>query len=329
MTHVSEDDLIARYFAPLAAPGGLRLMDDAAVLRVKQGHDLVLTKDALVAGVHFFPDDPADAIARKALRVNLSDLAAKGADALGFLLAIALPPDWTVAWLGEFARGLGQDAQAYGLPLLGGDTVKTPGPLMVCVTALGQVPQGGMVPRTGVAPGDILYATGTIGDAALGLRLRLNGAGDAAWAARLPSASRDFLLDRYLLPQPRNALAKVLRAHAHAAMDVSDGFVGDIAKMLRASATGGAIELARVPFSRAVAEAVVLAPDLAAVALTGGDDYEIICAVPPDRAASFEAETARLGIKLARIGQAGGPDVRFLSADGSTTSFAVGSFSHF
>ena len=329
MTGISEDDLIARYFAPLAAPGGLRLMDDAAVLRVPQGHDLVLTKDALVAGVHFFSGDPPADIARKALRVNLSDLAAKGADPLGFLLAIALPPDWTGAWLGEFARGLGEDAQAYGLPLLGGDTVKTPGPLMVCITALGQVPQGGMVPRTGVKPGDILYVTGTIGDAALGLRLRLNGAGDAAWMARLSSVSRDFLLDRYLLPQPRNALANVLRAHAHAAMDVSDGFVGDIRKMLKASGTGGVIELASVPFSDAVARAILLAPELAAVALTGGDDYEIICAVPPERAASFEAETASLGIKLARIGQAGGADMRFLSADGTPASLAAGSFSHF
>ena len=329
MTQVSEDDLIARYFAPLAAPGGLRLMDDAAVLRVPQGQDLVLTKDALVAGVHFFPDDPPAAIARKALRVNLSDLAAKGADPLGFLLAIALPPDWTSAWLGEFARGLGEDAQAYGLPLLGGDTVKTPGPLMVCITALGQVRQGGMVPRTGVKPRDFLYATGTIGDAALGLRLRLNEAGDAAWIARMHPAARDFLLDRYLLPQPRNALAKALRAHAHAAMDVSDGFVGDIRKMLKASGTGGVVELASVPFSRAAGEAIALTPALADVALTGGDDYEIICAVPPERAASFAAEAASIGMGLARIGQAGGTDVRFLAADGTQASFAADSFSHF
>ena len=329
MSQISEDDLIKRFFAPLAAPGGLRLMDDAALLRVPAGQDLVLTKDALVAGVHFFAHDPPADIARKALRVNLSDLAAKGADPVGFLLAIALPKDWTSDWLGEFARGLGADAASFGLALLGGDTVKTPGPLMVCITALGQVPQGTMVRRTGVQVGDSLYVTGTIGDAALGLRLRLGGAGDAAWIARLNPAARDFLLNRYLLPQPRNALAKVLRAHAHAAMDVSDGFVGDMRKMLKASGMGGVVQLASAPFSRAAGEALALAPALADVALTGGDDYEIICAVPQQRAVSFEAAVTTLGVALARIGQAGGAEVRFLDAEGEAVAFATGSFSHF
>ena len=329
MSQISEDDLITRFFAPLAAPGGLRLMDDAALLRVPAGQDLVLTKDALVAGVHFFALDPPADIARKAMRVNLSDLAAKGADPVGFLLAIALPKDWSSDWLGEFARGLGADAAGYGLPLLGGDTVRTPGPLMVCITALGQVPQGAMVPRTGVQAGDSLYVTGSIGDAALGLRLRLGGAGDAAWLARLGPAARDFLADRYLLPRPRNALAHVLRAHAHAAMDVSDGFVGDMRKMLKASGTGGVVQLANVPLSPAVHEALRLAPQLLSLALTGGDDYEIICAVPPERAASFEAAAAGLGVAVARIGQAGGVEARFLDAEGDAVAFATGSFSHF
>ena len=329
MSQISEDDLITRFFAPLAAPGGLRLMDDAALLRVPAGQDLVLTKDALVAGVHFFAHDPPADIARKALRVNLSDLAAKGADPVGFLLAIALPKDWTSDWLGEFARGLGADAASYGLPLLGGDTVRTPGPLMVCITALGQVPQGTMVPRTGVQAGDSLFVTGTIGDAALGLRLRMGGAGDAAWLTRLRPASRDFLADRYLRPRPRNALAHLLRAHAHAAMDVSDGFVGDMRKMLKASGMGGVVQLASVPLSPAVHEALRFAPQLLTLALTGGDDYEIICAVPQQRAADFEAGAAGLGIALARIGQAGGAAARFLDAEGDAVAFASGSFSHF
>ena len=203
-----EDDLIARYFAPLAGPAGLGLKDDAALLTPPPGRDLVLTTDALVAGVHFFADDPAGAIARKALRVNLSDLAAKGAAPLGFLLSLALPAGWTADWLEDFARGLGEDARAYDCPLLGGDTVKTPGPLTLSITALGSAPTGGMVARTGVRPGDRLYVSGTIGDAALGLRLRL-GQGPL-----LSEARRLHLLDRYLLPRPRLALAPAMRFRA-------------------------------------------------------------------------------------------------------------------
>ena len=143
MTRLSEDDLIATLFAPIAGAGGLGLRDDAAVLAAPPGCDLVITKDMLVAGVHFFAGDPADAIARKALRVNLSDLAAKGAEPQGFLLGLGLPTDWTAEWLKRFAEGLGDDARNFGCPLLGGDTVKTPGPLTLSVTAFGQVPARG------------------------------------------------------------------------------------------------------------------------------------------------------------------------------------------
>ena len=164
-----EDELIARFFAPLAGPAGLGLRDDAALLKPPPGDDLVLTTDALVAGVHFFADDPPGAIARKALRVNLSDLAAKGARPLGFLLSLALPRDWSEDWLTAFADGLGADASAYDCPLAGGDTVATPGPLTLSVTAFGAVRPGRMVLRSGVKPGDRLYVTGTVGDAAIGL----------------------------------------------------------------------------------------------------------------------------------------------------------------
>ena len=173
MGAISEDDLIARFFAPIAGPGALALKDDAACLTPPPGCDLILTKDALVAGVHFFPDDPPEAIARKALRVNVSDLAAKGADPLGFLLALALPVGVDTDWIEAFARGLGEDAARWAIPLLGGDTVKTPGPAMVSVTALGTAPTGRMVLRTGVRAGDLLFASGTIGDSALGLQARL------------------------------------------------------------------------------------------------------------------------------------------------------------
>src|SRR4051794_22758949 len=240
----SEDELIARFFAPLASEGGLGLKDDAALLRPAAGHDLVLTVDALVAGVHFFPDDPPDAIAAKALGVNISDLAAKGASPAGFLLALALPDDWSEAWLAAFAEGLGEAARAFACPLLGGDTVRANGPLSLSVTAVGQTPAGRMVRRTAARDGDRLCVTGRIGDAALGLGLR-RGEG-APWAASLGETERAFLLDRYLRPRPRLALAPALRDHARAAMDVSDGLAGDLAKMMRASGVSAVVDLGRV-----------------------------------------------------------------------------------
>ena len=169
----AEDRLIARYFKPLAKhPGAFGLADDAAAITPPAGHDLVLKTDGLIAGVHFFPDDPAEGVGRKALRVNLSDLAAKGAAPLGFLLAIALPKDFSEDWLAGFARGLGEDADAYGCPLLGGDTDSTPGPISISVAAFGTVPTGTMVKRSGAKVGDHVFVSGTIGDAALGLRVR-------------------------------------------------------------------------------------------------------------------------------------------------------------
>src|SRR5271170_3162616 len=210
-----EDELIARYFAPLAGPAGLGLKDDVALLTPPSGRDLVLTTDALVAGVHFLADDPPGAIARKALRVNLSDLAAKAARPLGFLLTLALPPDWRDDWLAAFAEGLAADASAFKCPLIGGDTVATPGPLTLSVTAVGSVAQGRMPRRTGVRAGDRLYVSGTIGDAALGLKVRLGRGPD------IPQADKAYLLERYLTPRPRLALISAMAAHASGGMDVS------------------------------------------------------------------------------------------------------------
>src|SRR5438105_11923951 len=168
-----EERLIARYFAPLAKhPGALGLTDGAAAITPSAGCDLVLKTDGIVGGVHFFPDDPPDMVAKKALRVNLSDLAAKGATPLGFLLTLALPREIGDAWLAPFARGLGADAEAFGCPLLGGDTDSTTGPIMISIAALGAVPQGKMLRRAGASAGDRVVVTGTIGDAAFGWLLR-------------------------------------------------------------------------------------------------------------------------------------------------------------
>ena len=226
MVRLSEQDLISKYFAPLAGPGGLGLLDDAALLAPPPGTELVLTADALVAGVHFFAEDPPEKIAQKALAVNLSDLAAKGADPLGFLLTLALPREWTPDWLAAFARGLGEMASLSECPLLGGDTVATPGPFTLSITALGCVPAGKMVRRTTARPGDALYVSGTIGDAALGLALRksqVTGAQKPPWAQNLTPEQCEALVDRYLSPRPRKTLVSALRACASAAMEFPTG----------------------------------------------------------------------------------------------------------
>src|SRR6516164_4647730 len=207
-----EDSLIARYFKPLATDAGaFGLDDDAAALQVRSGEEIVVTTDAIVEGVHFLKDDPPDTVARKALRVNLSDLAAKGAATAGFVMTLALR-GVDDSWLAAFARALGEDARAFGCPLLGGDTVSTPGPLTVSITAFGRVPSGKMVPRTAARPGDQVMVTGTIGDAAIGLDI-LTG-GPAASALANDAAAKEMLIGRYRVPQPRNALADAVRAYA-------------------------------------------------------------------------------------------------------------------
>ncbi len=222
----AEDKLIARFFKPLAThPGALGLSDDAAFLKPPPGCDLVLKTDAIIGGVHFFPDDAARAVASKALRVNLSDLAAKGATPLGFLLALALPKDIDDKWLEGFAEGLRADAVLFACPLFGGDTDRTPGPITISIAMVGSVPEGTMVRRAGAKAGDLVFVSGTIGDAALGLGLRKG----KDW--KLSEPQRQHLVSRYLLPQPRNALAESVRLNASAAMDVSDGLAGDLAKL--------------------------------------------------------------------------------------------------
>ncbi|KQP32152.1 thiamine-monophosphate kinase [Methylobacterium sp. Leaf469] len=325
----TEDGLIARYFAPLAGPGADGMRDDAATLTPTPGHDLVLTADAIVAGVHFFPDDPPSSIARKAVGVNFSDLAAKGAAPRGILLTLALPDDWTEAWLAAFATGLGDALSAFGGALLGGDTVRAAGPLSVGVTALGEVPAGTMVRRMTAAIGDVLCVSGTIGDAALGLPLCRSPLPD--WGDAIGAADRAALVARYRHPRPRLGLAPVLRRHARAAMDISDGLAGDLAKMLKGEGRCALVRLADVPLSQAAASAAAHAPDLMDTIVTGGDDYEILCAVPPESLAAIRAGAEAVGIPLHPIGTvlAGdGPPV-FEAADGARKTYAAASFSHF
>ena len=324
----SEDDLIARYFAPIAGEGGLALVDDAALLMPTPGHDLVLTTDAIVAGVHFFPDDPSGSIGRKALGVNISDLAAKGALPVGYLLTLALPADWTESWLGGFTDGLATASRDFCCPLLGGDTVRASGALTLGVTALGETPSGRMVRRDAARVGDRLCVTGTIGDAALGLALRLEP--EAPWTRALAPDQRAFLCDRYLHPRPRLPLATIVREHARAAMDVSDGLAGDLAKMMRAAGLSAEVDLPLVPISSASREALAADPRLLERLVTGGDDYEILCAVPEASLAPFLDACSAAGVPASPIGSVVEGNALPAFRDGAIERrFARGSFSHF
>ena len=304
MGRPGEDELIARYLAPLAGEGALGLLDDAALVTPPPGCDLILTTDALVAGVHFLAGDPPEAIARKALGVNLSDLAAKGADPLGFLLTLALPEDWTEGWLSAFCEGLRTGSAQAACPLLGGDTVRAAGPLTLSITALGAVPTGLMIRRTTARPGDLICVTGTIGDAALGLDLC--GAPAPAWRTALDPDDVAFLVDRYRLPCPRLAAGASLRGVASAAMDVSDGLVGDLAKMLRASGVAGHLDVGAVPLSEAARRALGAEPSLLDRILSGGDDYEIVFTASEDGVRSLRDRAELQDWSVSRIGAGGG-----------------------
>jgi thiamine-monophosphate kinase len=323
-----EFSIIARHFAPLAAPGGLGLLDDAALLKSPEGTELVITTDAIVSGVHFFADDPPESIGIKALGVNLSDLAAKGADPLGFVLSLIVPDSTDEAWIAAFAQGLGQLAASSACALLGGDTVVSNGPLTLSITAFGTVPAGAMVKRAGAREGDRLFVTGTIGDAAIGLMAYLDRRAGKPWL--LAADHHGFLRERYLKPCPRTAIAGALRRDAHAAMDVSDGFVGDLAKMLGLSGLGADVHLADVPYSVAARAAMRQDPRLSETALTGGDDYEVLAAVPADKAKRFLAACLAVGVRVTEVGfvRAAGDPIRFLDADNRPVSFAQSSYVH-
>ncbi|WP_419896611.1 thiamine-phosphate kinase [Roseomonas sp. USHLN139] len=320
MTLPAEFSLIARHFAPLASPGGLGLTDDAALLTPPPGRELVLAADAMVAGVHFLPDDPAETIGRKLLRSNLSDLAAMGAAPLGYLLTVGLPRGTPDAWIEGFAAGLALDQQEFGLGVLGGDTVSTPGPIHLSLTILGHVAPGTALRRDGARPGDEIWVSGSIGDGYLGL---------AVLQGRLPMEA--FLAERYRLPRPRLALGLGLVGLAHAAMDVSDGLLQDLGHLCRASRLAARIEAAAVPLSVPAAALVAADATLRPKLLTGGDDYELLFAAPPEAGPAIEARAREAGVAVTRIGRfaAGEPAVAVVDEAGVALPAGPGGWSHF
>lgn len=292
-----EFELIARYFAPLAKgfPGAFGLLDDAAVIAPAPGHELVAKTDAIVGGVHFLLDDPPDLIARKALRVNLSDLAAKGAVPRAYMLDIMLPRTVTEEWIATFARGLAQDQDTYEVHLIGGDTDSTPGPVTIAVMAFGDVATGRMLRRAGGRAGDTVFVSGTIGDAALGLKA-LRGE-----LAHLEKKAASFLVDRYRLPRPRVALGPRLIGLASAAIDVSDGLLADLGHICEVSELAAVIEAPRVPLSAAARAA--LATKRIRTVLTGGDDYEILFTAPPAALDELTELSRALDVPITAIGR--------------------------
>ena len=311
-----EFSLIARHFAPLAGDAGLGLLDDAAVLMPPAGRELVVTADAMVAGVHFPPDDPARLIGQKLLRVNLSDIAAMGAAPLGYLLTVSAPRGTPEAWFADFAAGLAADQAAFGVQLLGGDTTSTPGPVTLSVTMLGHVAPGAAWRRNGARAGDGLWVTGIIGDGVLGLA-----------ALRGEIADPDGVLAaRYRLPLPRLGLP--LHGIVSAAMDVSDGLIQDAGHMARASGVALCIETSRVPVSAAGTAA---GPAFVESGVAGGDDYELLLAVPAAMAPELRRAASASGVAVTRIGtfSEGAPRVTGVRDDGSAAELGGGGWSHF
>ena len=323
-----EFELIEKYFAPLAsgAAGALGLTDDAALLTPPAGRDLVLTADAMIEGVHFVPDQPPGLVARKLLRVNLSDLAAMGAVPLGYLVTAAWPETKDEAWIAGFAEGLAEDQAVFPVHLLGGDTTRTAGPLALSLTAVGTVPAGGGLRRSTARAGDLLFVSGTIGDSVLGLKI-LRG------ELEVPDdRERAALVARHRLPEPRLALGQALldEGLATAAIDLSDGLVADIGHIAETSGLAARIEVSAIPLSAAAGRAVADDPVLRAALFGGGEDYELAFAAAPGQAEAIAALAERLALPIKWIGAlAAGQGVKLVDESGEEVPLVSAGWTHF
>lgn len=325
----SEDTIVQEFLAPLAAgyPGAFGLKDDCAVIAPPPGCELVVKTDPVVEGVHFLPGAAPEDIAWRALAVNISDLAGKGAVPIGYLMALALPEAPRQAWVERFASGLGEAQRAFACHLMGGDTDCRPGPLSVSITVFGAVPVGEMVQRGTARAGDHLFVTGTLGDAALGLAL-LKDVG-LAQRLELDSSETADAIQRFLRPQPRLALRPALK-HASAAMDLSDGLMKDCGRMCAASSVAARIEAAALPLSDPVHKAAATDTAWFKAAAAAGDDYEILAAIPDDSVADFVRDAAALEFPVTRIGEIRtGSGVRMEQPDGTDVRFERTGWDHF
>jgi thiamine-monophosphate kinase len=326
---MSSDELgefgrIRRFFAPLAGPGGLGLADDAALIDCAPGKRLVVTADAIVAGVHYLPDDPPDLVARKLLRVNLSDLAAMGARPLHYVLTTALPTGLGPEWLARFAEGLAEDQRRYGIALLGGDSVATRGPAVLSLTAIGEVTAGEEIRRSGAQPGDLVWISGSIGDAFLGLGV-MRGT-----YRHLSQQHREYLIGRFHLPEPRTELGPSLCGTAHAMIDVSDGLLADLGHICETSGTAAVLEMARLPLSAAARAVVESSPDLLPRLAAAGDDYELLFAAPAGATEAIQALSSLIQIPVTEIGRIeAGAGVQLVDNGGRTIPVEAAGYRHF
>lgn len=299
---MDEFDFIRQILTPLAGPEGLRLGDDAALFTPAAGHDLVITKDAMVEGVHFPTGHYGGDVAEKLLRVNLSDLAAKGAQPLGYLLSLTIPPPVNELHLRGFAGGLRDVQQAYDFTLWGGDTISTSGPFVVSATFIGQVPSGKMVKRSGAQIGDDVWVSGSIGDAYLGLQNVLGHK-----LSPKPASTQIWHWEEaYLRPEPRLLMRKLLRHYASAALDISDGFLADAAHLARASGVGVRLSIEDVPLSKATLIWLEGQADILQGyerLLSGGDDYELLFTAHPKYANALSEQAKSLGQNIHKVGE--------------------------
>ena len=324
------EEAIIKLLAPLArgAPGAFGLADDCALITPAPGTELVLKTDPVAEGVHFLTGDAPEDIAWKALAVNVSDLAAKAARPLGYLMALSFPGAPTAGWLAHFAAGLQAAQSSFGCHLLGGDTDRRPGPLTITISIVGEVETGRMVRRGTARPADALFVSGSLGDAALGLALRKAPNLADVWG--LAPAEAQHLCERYVRPQPRLALRSALRQHASAAMDVSDGLAKDLARMCAASRCAARVRLSDLPLSPAAAKAVAADPALALRIATGGDDYEVLAAVPGAGVQAFQSTAAQGGVAVTRIGtMMAGNGIAIEGSDGQPIVLERAGWDHF
>lgn len=328
-----EEAIIQSFLAPLAAgyPGAYDLKDDCAAFSPTPGHDTVVKTDPVAEGIHFFGDDRPEDIGWKALAVNVSDLAAKAAVPRAYLMALSFPEAPRRDWMARFASGLAEAQAAFGMHLIGGDTDKRPGPITISITVFGETPAGRMVRRATAKPGDSIFVSGNLGAAATGLALRRNSALAATWGLRDDEVTA--VVGAYLRPAPRLALRDALRAHASAAMDLSDGLAKDLGRMCKASGCGAQVRAGDLPLAAATRKAINLDPERWVDAIASGDDYEILATVPPERAEAFllMAGPAALGASgVTRIGTiTAGPELQIEGEDGAPIVIARAGWDHF
>lgn len=325
MSRSGEFELIAKYLAPLAGPNSFEFKDDAALLQPKPGFDWIITQDAIAETVHFFGDEPTERIAQKALRVNVSDIIAKGGTPQHYSLALGIPKNWGDAEFASFAKGLADDQELYGLQLTGGDTYSSPDRLHISITMLGAVPTGRYVSRIGAQAGDKIFVSGAIGNSAAHLHFKTNE------IVKLSKPDTAYFKECYELPEPPMGLETVIREFASASMDVSDGLLGDLQKLASASNVGTIVERKHVPLSQQLSSVIDKHPELWNAVLGGGDDYQCLFTVAPSQIDECQRAAAAKNIPITAIGEItgeSGSDVS-LTVDGVPVSAPVTSYRHF